>query len=205
MERFFSAVGSLKVRTKEKNSTNWVQIGEAYCSETLSIRALAKKFGVSDTAIRKEAKKREWERPSTNQAAREPECEPACEPFSNRSEATEKSVAATPVSALTARGRNIILALMDELEFLNRNHDVLASLVEDYVNGEKQDGVRAKLLKALDHETRSKTANYLATALAKLTDAAPGKKQERQENAESASSAGKYAAPSAPRLIVDNR
>lgn len=94
---------------------------------------------------------------------------------------------------------------MAELEFLNRNHDVLTGLVEDHINGEKENGIRKKLLKALDHETRSKTANYLATALSKLNDAAPGKKQERQENAESASSAGKYAAPSAPRLIVDNR
>lgn len=193
------------MRTREGNSTDWVQIGEAYCSETLSIRALAKKFSVSDTAIRKEAKKRGWARPDANHVAREPECEPTCEPPSTRSEATAKSVASTPVSALTARGRNIILALMDELEFLNRNHETLAGLVEDYVNGEKEDGIRAKLLKALDHETRSKTANYLATALAKLTDAAPGKKQERQENAESASSAGKFAAPAAPRLIVDNR
>jgi len=180
-------------------------VGEAFCSESLSIRALAKKFGISDTAIRKEAKKRGWSRPTANQRPREPECEPACEPTANRSEAAARSVASTPVSALTARGRNIILALMDELEFLNQNHQTLVGLVEDYINGEKEDGVRGKLLKALDHETRSKTANYLATALAKLTDAAPGKKQERQENAESASSAGKFAAPSAPRLIVDNR
>lgn len=114
-------------------------------------------------------------------------------------------MAAAPTSALIARGRNIILDLMAELEFLNRNHQTLAALVEDYVNGEKEDGIRAKLLRALDHETRSKTANYLATALAKLTDAAPGKKQERQENAEKSSSGGKFAAPSAPRLIVDNR
>jgi hypothetical protein len=54
---------------------------------------------------------------------------------------------------LTARGRNIILALMDELEFLNRNHETIAGMVEDYVNGEKDAGARAKLLKVLDHET----------------------------------------------------
>lgn len=180
-------------------------MGEAYCTESLSIRAIARKFGVSDTAVRKEAKKRGWVRPGANHGACEPEREPDCEPPSTRSEVAARSVASTPVSALTARGRNIILALMDELEFLNRNHETLSWLVEDYINGEKEDGVRAKLLKALDHETRSKTANYLATALAKLTDAAPGKKQERQENAESASSAGKYAAPAAPRLVVDNK
>ncbi len=168
-----------------------------YSTETLSIRALAKKFGVSDTAIRKEAKKRGWVRPKAGGDA----CEPACEPPSDRAEAAAKSIASTPVSALTARGRNIILALMDELEFLNRNHQTLADMVEDYVNGEKEDGIRAKLLKVLDHETRSKTANYLATALAKLQDAAPGKKQERQENAEKTSSSGRFAAPAAPRLM----
>lgn len=193
------------MRTEEENSPDWQQIGEAYSTETLSIRALAKKFGVSDTAVRKEAKKRGWTRPAPESAACEPQCEPGCEPPANYSEATARSMAAAPTSTLVARGRNIILSLMDELEFLNRNHQTLAALVEDYINGEKEDGIRAKLLRALDHETRSKTANYLATALAKLTDAAPGKKQERQENAEKSSSGGKFAAPSAPRLIVDNR
>jgi hypothetical protein len=75
---------------------------------------------------------------------------------------------------------------MSELEFLNKNHQTLAGLVEDYVNGEKDSSARAKLMKALDHETRSKTANYLATALAKLVDAAPGKKEQAQTDAETA-------------------
>lgn len=75
---------------------------------------------------------------------------------------------------------------MAELEFLNANHQTLADMVEDYVNGEKDDRTRARLVKALDHETRSKTANYLATALAKLNDAAPGKKEELQAAAETA-------------------
>lgn len=170
------------MRTREGNSTDWVQVGEAYRTKTLSIRAIAKEFGISDTAIRKEAKKRGWVRPDTETPIREL----ACEPRANRSESAAKSIASTPVSALTARGRNIILALMDELEFLNRNHETLVGMVEDYVNGEKEAGIRAKLLKALDHETRSKTANYLATALAKLNDAAPGKKQQAEEEAKTA-------------------
>lgn len=170
------------MRTREGNSPDWVQVGEAFRTETLSIRALAKKFGLSDTAIRKEAKKRGWERPATESQLREPSREPPA----NRFEATAKSIASTPVTALTARGRNIILALMDELEFLNRNHATIADMVEDYVNGEKDGAARAKLLKVLDHETRSKTANYLATALAKLNDAAPGKKQQADEEAKTA-------------------
>lgn len=161
-------------------------MGEAYSTESLSIRALAKKFGVSDTAVRKEAKKRGWVKFDANQAGCEPECEPVREPRQPAAEATAKAIASTPVKDLTARGRNIILDLMAELEFLNRNHQTLAGMVEDYINGEKDAGARAKLLKALDHETRSKTANYLATALAKLVDAAPGKKEQAQADAETA-------------------
>lgn len=170
------------MRTREGNSPDWIQIGEAYCNETLSIRALGKKFGVSDTAIRKEAKKQKWQRPDVAAPAREPECEPSRE----RSEARAKSIAGASVADLTGRGRSIILDLMAELEFLNRNHQTIADMVADYVNGEKDAQARAKLLKVLDHETRSKTANYLATALAKLNDAAPGKKEQAQAAAETA-------------------
>jgi hypothetical protein len=174
------------VRTREGNSTDWVSIGEVYCTELVSIRALAKNFGVSDTAVRKEAKKRGWTRPDANQPPREPECKPEREPSAPRIDAATKVVAAATVAQLTARGRNIILALMDELEFLNRNADVLGQLVEDNFNGEKDGSTKAKLLKALDHETRTKSSNQLATALAKLNDAAPGKKEQAQADAESA-------------------
>lgn len=174
------------MRTVEGNSTDWIQIGDAYRNETVSIRALAKRHGLSDTAIRKEAKKRGWLRPDANLPPREPECEPAREQPATRSEARAKSIAAATVKDLTARGRNIILALMDEMEFLNANHQTIADMVTDYVNGEKDSGARAKLLKVLDHETRAKTANYLATALAKLNDAAPGKKEQAEEDAKTA-------------------
>jgi hypothetical protein len=176
------------VRTREGNSTDWIQIGEAYCQETLSIRALGKKFGVSDTAVRKEAKKRGWIRPDANQQPREPDCEPTREPSQTRSpDAIRRTLAALPISELTARGRNIILDLMSELEFQNRNHETIAGMVEDYVNGEKDAAARAKLLKVLDLETRCKNANQLATALAKLNDAAPGKKQQADDDAKTAS------------------
>ena len=174
------------MRTLEGNSTDWVQIGDAYCNETVSIRALAKQNGVSDTAIRKAAKKNGWTRPTANLAPREPDCKPEREPRRPRVEIAAKAVAAATISELTARGRNIILALMDELEFLNRHADVLGELVETNFNGDKDGSARAKLLKALDHETRTKSSNQLATALAKLQDAAPGKKEQAEEDAKTA-------------------
>ena len=59
-------------------------------------------------------------------------------------------------------------------------------MVETYVGGANDATARAKLIKALNHETRSKTANYLATALAKLHDAAPGKKEAAEAAAQTA-------------------
>lgn len=165
---------------------DWIQIGDAYCNETVSIRALAKRHGLSDTAIRKEAKKRGWSRPDANQTPCEPECKPTREP--EQSERVPRgALAVSPsVKDLTARGRNIILDLMAELEYLNQNAAVLMELVEGHFNGGKDASTKAKLLKALDHETRTKSSNQLATALAKLNDAAPGKKEQAEEDAKTA-------------------
>jgi hypothetical protein len=101
-----------------------------------------------------------------------------------------KAVAVASTGELTARGRNIILALMEELEFLNKHAEILSELVEDHFNGEKDGNVRGKLQKALDHETRTKSSNQLATALAKLNEAAPGKKEQAQTAAETAGQDG---------------
>ena len=174
------------MRTREENSPDWIQIGEAFRETLLSIRDISRQHGVSDTAVRKRAKKEGWTRPDGAQTAREPRREPEREPPRPQYEAAAKVVSDTPISDLTKRGRNLILALMDELEFLNGNHQTLAALVEDYVNGEKDATVRNKLMRCLDHDTRAKSANQLATALAKLNDAAPGKKEQAKADAEAA-------------------
>lgn len=101
-----------------------------------------------------------------------------------------KAVAGASVADLTARGRNIILALQAELEFLNQHAELLSELVEEHFNGEKDDRIRFKLQKALDHETRTKSSTQLASALQKLQDAAPGKKEEQKSEAERVASGG---------------
>lgn len=173
------------MRTGENPSTDWIQIGEAYRSKPLSIRALAKQFGISDTAVRKEAKKRGWVKFTANQPDCEPERKPDCEPEQTRFE-PRRAVPSATTKQLVERGRSIILSLMAELEYLNEHASTLMELVEIHFNGEKEGGVRAKLLKALDHEVRTKSSNQLATALAKLTDAAPGKKEQAEEESKTA-------------------
>ncbi|MDB5618454.1 hypothetical protein [Tardiphaga sp.] len=173
------------MRTGENNSTDWIRIGEAYNAEDLSIRALAKRFGISDTAVRKEAKKRGWVKFAVATPDCEPQREPAREPEHRRHEPRRMN-AGTTTKQLVDRGRGIILSLMAELEYLNEHAALLMELVDANFTGEKDAATRAKLLKALDHEVRTKSSNQLATALAKLTDAAPGKKEQAEEDSKTA-------------------
>lgn len=194
------------MRTLEGLSPDWIQIGEAIQNSTKSIREIARERNLSDTAVRKMMKKHGWARPDQKAPRREPIREPRREPvvtavLPDRDDLA-KYLETASVKELTGLGRNIINDLMLELAFLNRNHETLRGMVEDYVNGSDREdrAERAKLAKALDHETRCKNANALASALAKLNDAGPGKKEERQDNAEQAASSGRFAAPSAPKF-----
>lgn len=159
-------------------------------------------FGVSHSAVKKWAVAGEWKRSARVET---PKCKPRCKPvdaLEPQQAAVDPVVLSATVKDLTARGRNIILALMAELEYLNQNASILMELVDANFNGDKDAATRAKLMKALDHEVRTKSSNQLATALAKLNDAAPGKKEERQDNAEKSASVGRFAAPSAPKALL---
>ena len=76
----------------------------------MSFRALGREIGVSDTAVRKKAKRDCWQRLALPEALREPKSEPTREPAATRSEARAKSISTASVKDLTDRGRNIILA-----------------------------------------------------------------------------------------------
>jgi hypothetical protein len=145
---------------------------------------------VSDTALRKRAKKGGWVKLVNCSPSVEPPCKPERKPYQPGIEGVTKAVASASVHELTARGRNIILALMEELEFLNRHAEELSELVEEHFNGEKDDRIRFKLQRALDHETRTKSSTQLASALQKLQDAAPGKKEEQKTEAERVAAGG---------------
>ncbi len=187
------------METLEENSTDW-NLGRAEFEENgSSFRKIGDIIGLSHTAVAKRAKKDGWKRKPSGAVECKPRCKPADAPDVAGPQVDPVVLTAT-VKDLTARGRNIILALMAELEYLNQNASILMELVDTNFNGEKDASTRAKLMKALDHEVRTKSSNQLATALAKLQDAAPSKKDERQDNAEKSASAGRFAAPAAPRI-----
>ncbi len=186
------------------------KLAHQLCTETtLSFRDISAQLGpggATHTTVQKWARLGNWKRPAKVEApewkprVKPVEALPAPEPVYLDDPAPKPPSATT--KDLTERGRGIILALMAELEYLNQNASILMELVDANFNGEKDGATKAKLMKALDHEVRTKSSNQLATALAKLNDAAPTKKEERQDNAEKSSSAGRFAAPSAPRTTM---
>jgi hypothetical protein len=174
------------VQTKEGNSPDWISIGEAVQKTLKPIKQIAREWGVSDTAVHKQMKKQGWRRPEAPEEPSKPDPQPPRKPATSQLETAAKALASASVPELTGRGRGVILNLMAELEFLNANHETLVGMVEDYVNGERDGSERSRLIKLLNHESRCKSANYLATALAKLNDAAPGKKEQARVAAEEA-------------------
>lgn len=179
---------TLMQTTVELNSSSNDPVREEYETKNISDRGLAKKVGISDTALRKRAKKGGWVKFQDDVEIDEPYCNPDRSTPRLDINGMTKPVTTTTIGQLTELGRDLLLELMAELKFLNRHADVLTELVEAHFSGEKDDRIRSKLTKALDHETRTRSSAQLASALQKLNDAAPapGKKEQAQADAETA-------------------
>lgn len=185
-------------KPNNKKPIDWGGIERDYRAGVMGVREIARWYGVSDTAIHKKAKSEGW--------VRKPKAKsPFEESREQRAQAVEiiQPVSAKP-EALSDRARGIVGRLMDELEAVTAHVGEL----EDMICTEESDPRRRQaLLKAISLSERAKISKDLATTMKTLNDAAvPGsKKQQRQATAEAASTGGKFAAPSAPKLVVDNR
>lgn len=145
--------------------------------------------GVTDRAVRNQAKKRGWARMEDEPDWHEPMVIP-------KRHEPEMSACATVAIAggahsssapeLVKRGHGIILALMAELEVENSNINLLAELVEIETAEDRSPHRRHALQKALSLPIRAQAAKNLASALSTLRDAAPSKKDEAQANAKTA-------------------
>lgn len=170
----------------DKPAPDWGLIEQQFCDGTATIRELAHRHRLSDTAIRKKAKETGWVRANLKSGS---QCEPEFAPEAVTAAAALPADASSNVK-LIERGRRIILALMSELEAVSENSSILLELSE-LLSGETEDEgamqrVRALLEKVISLPARAQAAKNLASALAMLRDAAPGKKKEAEEAAKTA-------------------
>lgn len=89
------------MRTRENQSTDWATVRSEYRRNVGSIRSLAKRFNVSDTAIRKRAEAESWVRIATESGSREPGKPSSWNPLTDRFDA----LATALLSVATIDGR----------------------------------------------------------------------------------------------------
>lgn len=183
----------------EKTTVDWAGIERDFTTTTRSIREIARWFQLSETAIRKRAKAEGWKRPEKQASSQ------------LQTSANQPAIGAPKdppkIDEVIGRGRNLADRLLDELDALTLHHGEMDVIIQE----NEQDPARQQALRqAVSLPTRAKTLQTLALALKTMgetaSDGKSGKKAARQARAEDAVSGGsKFAAPSAPKLVVDNR
>lgn len=170
---------------------DWGGIEGDYCAGVMSVREIARWYGVSHTAIQKRAKAKEWQRRAT------PGHVERSAPIVRRAE----PLAAGDSSKVAERARELASRMVDELDAVTAHHGEL----EDMISVEESDPRRrGALIKAISLGERAMTLKNIAQTLKTLSEAGEavqGKKAQRQANAEKSASGGKFAAPSAPRIM----
>ena len=189
--------------TDEKKPVDWVEIERDYRAGTMSIRELAAWYGISDTAIRKRAKRDNWTRAETKASSqREPDREPEPAKVYVGTVLTPEN---TTPEAIVGRGRNLVMRMMDELDATTTRNGELEALIVSSTDEADATGQRAALMQAVSLKTRSDVLKALATAAKTLAEssAPQGVKKQRQEAGERvAKGGGRFSAPPPPLRLV---
>ncbi|WP_375597585.1 hypothetical protein [Devosia sp. Naph2] len=190
-------------KRKQNKAIDWKGIRSDYEAGVMTVREIARWYGISDTAIHKKAKAEEWKRKEKTQSPfEESKAQRSALPPQSPVEVIQP--ASVKPEALADRARALTGRLMDELETVTSHVGEL----EDMICQEEGDPRRRQaLLKALSLGERSKTLKDLSTTMKTLkeADAPQGVKQQRQAAAENAASSGsKFAPRNGPRMVVNN-
>jgi len=176
--------------SKSDKPIDWKGSESDYAAGRMSVREIARWYGLSEAAIRKKAKQARWVR-SANPGHIERE------PIARLSEPATEAV------ELVDKARALAGRMMDELDAVTSLHGEL----EDMICTEESDPRRRQaLLKAISLGERAKTLKDLSATMKTVNEAAApdGIKARRQANAERSASGGRFAAPSAKKLVVNN-
>jgi hypothetical protein len=191
--------------TDEKKPIDWSEIERDYRSSPMSVREMARWYGISEAALRKRAGRDGWERPEKPESAREQAREPEPPKVYVGTVLTPEN---TTPEAIIGRGRNLVMRMLDELDASTSRIGELEGLIESAYDTGDDDKARQAALAAVSLKNRSEILKALAMAAKTLGEsgAAPGVKKQRQAAGEHiAKTSSRFATPSAPKLIVDNR
>lgn len=183
----------------EKKAIDWPEIEREYRATTRSIRDIATWFGISEGAIRKQAKKGKWVR-----SAQEKSTQPgggAHQPLIAAPAIGEVS----KVEEVLGRGRNLAERMLDELGAETLHKGEMETIIE--LSETDPDRLQA-LRQAVSLPVRAKTLQTIALALKTMGETVseqPKGKKAAQKSAAEASTGpgGKFAPrPGPPKLSV---
>lgn len=175
---------------KRKSEIDWPAIERDYRAGTMSNADLAAWYTIGESTIRMRAKRHGWKRGGAV------DVRPAHE--------TPTTPETTSPDAIIGRGRNLTLRLMDELEATTARLGELREMIDAAFDGDGK--AKEAIEKVLSLKDRADVLKSLAVTAKTFADAgAPsGVKAERQAKAERAASSGRFAPPTAPKMVVDN-
>lgn len=178
---------------KRKTTIDWPRIELEYLAGEDSIREIADRHEISDTAIRKRAKAEGWVRMVRTANRREPDRSPP--PPAPRD--PKKPIDHT---AIADEGRGLVGRMLDELDTITSQRGELEDIIIEATDGDDEDARRDAMMKAVSLPTRAKTMQTLALALKTLNEAAApqGKKAAAQEKA---NEVGKRFSPIGPPTL----
>ena len=196
--------------TKAKKPIDWAGVERDYCKTGLSIREIARWYGISDKAIRLRAKDKNWPPRGEGAPQATPQSPSALsdivEPIVERIRPRPNDDEITP-EAIVERGRKLAVEMLDELEAGTARIGEIEQAIEDATPGKGDARRRDAMLKAVSLSSRAGTLKNLALAAKTFAEAAvpDGKKKQRQAAADqTASGGGKFAQRSGPRLVASN-
>ncbi|MBB4611637.1 hypothetical protein [Sphingomonas yabuuchiae] len=178
-----------------KSTIDWPRIELEYLANEDSIREIADRHEISDTAIRKRAKTEGWVRAVRSANRREPDRSPPPPPAIDPEKRREPGEIADD-------GRGIVGRMLDELDTITSRRGELEDMIVDATDGDEDDARRDAMMKAVSLPVRAKTMQTLALALKTLNEAsAPqGKKAAQQEKANAIGGGSRFAGLGPPKL-----
>jgi hypothetical protein len=188
--------------TDEKKPVDWAEIEREYRSSSMSVREIARWYGISETAIRKRAAKDGWARPEAAAGSQGDGREPEPPKIYVGTVLTPEN---TTPEAIVGRGRNLVMRLMDELDATTTREGELDAMIVSATDTGDAAQQREALTQAVSLKQRSDVLKALATAAKTFSEsgAAAGVKVERQRRGEAvAKGESKYAAPAPPLRLV---
>lgn len=191
--------------TDEKKPVDWAEIERDYRTSPMSVREIARWYGVDEKSIRKRAKANGWERPQAASGPQVRSADPEPEKVYIGTVLTPEN---TTPEAIVGRGRNLVMRMLDELDASTSRLGELEGLIGAAYDTGDDDKAKQAALAAVSLKNRSEVLKSLATAAKTLAEsgAAQGVKKQRQAAGEQiAKTSSRFATPMAPKLIVDNR